>query len=120
MIPIVSGVLDLATGYLKNRQKIKAAEAESKARVIEKSADNVADWERQQAINANNSWKDEYLLVVFTIPVIMGFIPSLAPYVLEGFKVLDNMPEWYRYFLGVAVAASFGVRKAARVIISRR
>jgi hypothetical protein len=56
------------------------------------------------------SWKDEYLIIILSAPVIMCFIPPLAPYALEGFRVLATTPEWYRWaFLG-AVVASFGLR----------
>jgi len=42
----------------------------------------------------------------------MCFIPSLVPYVREGFAVLETMPTWYQYTFSVIVAASFGVRGA--------
>ena len=32
---------------------------------------------------------------------------------MEGFRVLDQMPDWYKGFLGAAVAASFGLRGLA-------
>jgi len=41
----------------------------------------------------------------------MCFIPPLVPYVEQGFAVLEQIPQWYRYYLGVIVAASFGVRQ---------
>ena len=67
--------------------------------------------EKQQAKNSGASWTDEWLTVLFSIPLIMCFIPSLVPYVELGFTALDKMPEWYRYYLGVIVAATFGVRQ---------
>jgi hypothetical protein len=48
--------------------------------------------------------------------LIMCFIPSLVPYVVEGFAALDGMPEWYRYALGTLVAASVGFRKLTDVM----
>jgi hypothetical protein len=33
-----------------------------------------------------------------------------VPYVEQGFAVLETMPDWYKGFLGAAVAASFGIR----------
>ena len=41
----------------------------------------------------------------------MAFVPSAVPYVIEGFNALETMPEWYRVYLGVIMAASFGVRQ---------
>ena len=43
----------------------------------------------------------------------MAFIPEAVPIVQNGFEALDAMPEWYKGFLGAAVAASFGLRGLA-------
>jgi hypothetical protein len=32
---------------------------------------------------------------------------------MQGFAALDGMPDWYKGFLGAAVAASFGIRGLA-------
>jgi hypothetical protein len=37
----------------------------------------------------------------------------MVPVVMNGFAALDAMPEWYKGFLGAAVAASFGLRGLA-------
>jgi len=56
------------------------------------------------------SWKDEFLLIVFLTPMIMAFIPSLAPYSLNGFEIIDKMPEWYRYIIIGMVIVIYGLR----------
>jgi len=66
--------------------------------------------------NSATSWKDEYLTIIFTIPLIACFIPFLVPYVKEGFVVLETMPQWYQITLSVIVAASFGVRSVVGFI----
>ena len=71
---------------------------------------NAASWEQEAMKNSATSWKDEYILLLFSIPLIMCFIPSAVPYVKEGFAVLDTMPDLYKVTLSVIVAASFGVR----------
>ena len=76
----------------------------------EAKAANAATWEQEAMKNSATSWKDEYILLLFSIPLIMCFIPSAVPYVKEGFAVLDAMPDWYKVTLSVIVAASFGVR----------
>ena len=91
----------LASTYLKGR--IKKSEAR---------AEHSASWDEIAQGNSSTSWKDEYLTLLISIPLIMCFIPSLVPYVREGFAVLDTMPKWYQYTFSVIVAASFGVRGA--------
>ena len=89
----------LATTFLKG----KIAKGEAKAA-------NAASWEEMAMQNSATSWKDEYLTLVFTIPLICCFIPSAVPYMKEGFAVLETMPQWYQITVSVIVAASFGVR----------
>ena len=48
--------------------------------------------------------------VVLSLPLIGAFIPSMVPYVQEGFNVLSTMPDYYKAFLGGAIAASFGIK----------
>ena len=91
----------LAFTFLKG--KIKKSEAR---------AEHSASWDEIAQTNSSTSWKDEYLTLLISIPLIMCFIPSLVPYVREGFAVLDTMPTWYQYTFSVIVAASFGVRGA--------
>jgi len=61
-----------------------------------------------------SSWKDEWLTILFSIPLILAFIPGMEEVVANGFLQLQAMPEWYQYSLGVIVAASFGVRSATK------
>jgi hypothetical protein len=44
----------------------------------------------------------------------MAFIPEAVPIVKNGFDVLQQMPDWYKGFLGAAVAASFGIRTLSK------
>ena len=84
----------LGSTYLNGR--ISRSEAKAK---------HAADWD---SIAQQNEW----LTLLFSIPLILCFIPAAVPYVKEGFAVLEEMPDWYQYLLSVIVAASFGVRSA--------
>ena len=104
--PIIEAVGGLGTQYLKNRAEVKQATHERKVQVIK----GEQTWEEQAMKNAQTSWKDEWLTLLFSIPLIGAFIPSLVPHVQAGFEALATMPDWYQYTLSVIVAASFGVR----------
>ena len=56
------------------------------------------------------TWKDEYLLIIFTVPLILAFIPSMVQYVEAGFEALEATPEWYRWLVTGMVVATFGLR----------
>ena len=69
--------------------------------------------------NAENSWKDEWFVILLSIPAVMAFIPGLSIYVGLGFDELAKAPDWYLGAFGIAVAASFGVRKFANRMIDK-
>ena len=78
-------------------------------------ATSEADWEKIMAQGSQSSWKDEWLTILFSIPLILVFTGEWGREVVQnGFVALDSMPQWYSYTLGVIVAASFGVRSATR------
>lgn len=105
-IPIISEVFGIARAWLHGRQKIQEATDSRKAQIIQ----NDANWDNLMAQASGQSWKDEWLTILFSIPLIGCFIPKMVPHVQAGFEVLKSMPGWYSYTIGVIVAASFGVK----------
>jgi hypothetical protein len=81
---------------------------------MQKKATGEIDWDLEMAKGSQTSWKDEWLTILFSIPLILAFIPGMEEVVANGFEQLKGMPEWYQYSLGVIVAASFGVRSATK------
>ena len=90
----------------QGKLEITQAKIEAKKRMI----DNQFQMDANAADDMRYSWKDEFLVLLLSIPVVMCFVPGLAPYVTKGFEVLKDTPEWYQYsFLGI-IAATFGLR----------
>ena len=98
----------------KANAQTKVARAQAEAVVMQKKATGEIDWDLEMAKGSSNSWKDEWLTVLFSIPLVMAFVPGMEEIVANGFQQLEQMPEWYQYSLGVIVAASFGVRSATK------
>jgi len=119
-LPILGPLLQLGTTFLEGRNTKMKAKAEAEAQVMVNASNQVGDWEKIQAQNAGNSWKDEWLTVLFSIPLVMAFIPGGIVYVERGFAALEGMPEWYQYTLSIIVAASFGVRSAIGFMKARK
>lgn len=69
-----------------------------------------AGWDITAQRQMQYTWKDEYLVIIFTLPLILAFIPELQPYVKEGFNAIKETPEWYRYSVMGIVMATFGLR----------
>ena len=92
----------------------KVARAKAEAVIMEKKATGEIDWDLEAIKGSQNSWKDEWLVILFSVPLILAFIPGMEDVVSHGFQQLEQMPEWYQYSLGVIVAASFGTRAATK------
>jgi|TARA_R100001509_G_C4875971_1_gene218501 hypothetical protein len=103
---LIGPITNLVGSYFQNKADEKKAVHESKMRRIETDA----DWETMQAQGSQSSWKDEWFAVILSLPLICAFIPSMVPYVQEGFNVLATMPDYYKVFLGGAISASFGIK----------
>ena len=108
--------LDAKTTKQAAEAKLKLIEAEAKSKILLSEKTSVHDWERIMAQGTQNSWKDEYLVLLFSIPLILAFLPFewANAAVANGFAALESMPQWYSYTLGVIVASSFAVRSATK------
>ena len=106
--------LDGKVEKTKAEAATKVAKAKAEAVIMERKATGEIDWDLEMAKGSQSSWKDEWLTILFSIPLIMAFIPGMEEVVANGFAQLNEMPEWYQYSLGVIVAASFGVRSATK------
>ena len=110
---IASSWLEGRNEKIRANTKVKVAQAEAEATVMQKKAAGEIDWDVAQAKASETSWKDEWLTVVFTLPLILLLFGE-EERVNNFFVALSNCPEWYQYLLGTIVAASFGFRGAAK------
>jgi hypothetical protein len=112
--------------YLKTRsedaarlrlRKIELQDAISARKVELVKQGLMADmsWEQTFAEQAASSWKDEYTLLVVSIPAILAFIridgyingPAI---VSAGFDALGKTPMWYQMVLISLFLATVGIR----------
>lgn len=106
---LLGPVTEIVKDYFHRKAEEKQAVHERKLEAIKQDS----NWENIHAANAANSWKDEWFTILFSVPCVLAFFPEMVPIVMQGFKVLNEMPDWYKGFLGAAVAASFGLRGLA-------
>tara|TARA_E500000081_G_scaffold150050_1_gene177961 strand:+ start:138 stop:527 length:390 start_codon:yes stop_codon:yes gene_type:complete len=125
---LIGPITQLAGSWLNGKVETKAAEtrmkvseADARAKIMISAANSEADWEKIMAQGSQNSWKDEYLVGLFSIPLVLSFCGEWGRKVVEdGFAALSTMPDWYSYTLGVIVASSFAVRSATKFFGSRK
>ena len=66
------------------------------------------DWELESI--RNSGWKDEWVLILLSIPLVLVFIPYTQPYVMDGFATLEQTPDWYRWLILLIFTAIYGIR----------
>ena len=118
---LIGPIANLAGTWLEGKvEKTKAetgakvARAKAEATIMEKKATGELEWDLEMARGSQSSWKAEWLVILFSVPLILAFIPGMEGVVANGFAQLEAMPQWYQYSLGIIVAASFGVRSATK------
>jgi hypothetical protein len=116
--PVTSIVGGIVQGKMEQKAaetKAKVAKAEAQAQIMLSQATSEADWEKVMAEGSRDSWKDEWLTILFSVPLVLAFCGEWGrDIVADGFTALNAMPDYYRYTLGAIVSASFGIRGATK------
>jgi len=108
---LIGQVANLAGTMIEGKTAVKKAEAETKMKI----ATGEIDWDIAAMKATENSWKDEWITLLFSIPLILAFCGDWGNQIVQaGFTALSTMPDWYQYTLGVIVASSFAVRSATK------
>lgn len=145
MIPILGPLLNLlpkvADGvvrHFEHKQEMKAAEqagklelrkAEIQARIKRLENADAADIALDRESVATRGWKDEYLLIVTTSPLVLLFLgpllsvgsaAELTAAVMAGFDALQHTPTYYWYALAIVYIDTFGMRRIVRELLERK
>jgi hypothetical protein len=97
----------------KHQEKVRAIELEevkhkTKLEMAMRGQDMDNSWELEQI--RNSGWKDEFVLILLSIPLILCFHPETVMYVELGFAALDKTPDWYQWLILAVFAAIYGIR----------
>ena len=128
LVTIGSAIVSGISGYFKDKNEIKKVqveaekmikmtEAESKAKRLEREAEKDYDLDKLSMIAMDKSWKDEFLLILFSIPIAMCFFPEYRQYVEDGFKTLNIIPEWFMYIYVAMIVVIYGLRGILRMFL---
>jgi hypothetical protein len=77
--------------------------------VREKELDAVSQISIEQIKHQDHSWKDEWLVVFFTLLMACHFIPYTQTPMERGWQILQNADPMFWYIILTIVGASFGV-----------
>ena len=119
MLGLIKTLVGVGGTFLQGKMDNKKAEIEGRNNAIQEKLKQSGTWDEIHAKNRGESWKDEWFTLLFSIPLVLAFIPSAVPSVEQGFRVLDMMPDWYKQALAVLVAASVGYQKLTQLFTKK-
>lgn len=108
---IFSPLGNVVSTWLEGKQKVQEAKIDREVKALT----NEANWDAIQAEASKSSWKDEWLTILVSIPLVMAFVPGMDGILERGFQLLEECPDWYQYLVGVVFAASFGIKKVTDI-----
>ena len=107
---LIAPIASIAGSWVESKVETQRA----KTAVAKRVAAGEQDWNLEQAKNSNKSWKDEWLTILISVPLILAFTGH-EDIVERGFAALDSMPDFYKSAVAVVFAASFGVQQLTKM-----
>lgn len=102
LMPIISLVAKPIMGWFTHKAEMQKAKQAAEIQ-----------WAAEMATASGKSWKDEYLTLLWTVPILLAMFGYTTP--LEKLLIiLKQIPEWYTYLLLVITLASFGLSATGR------
>jgi len=118
---LIGPIAEIAKSWVGGKVAVSKAKAEARleatraeTEVMKKVTAGELDWNQTMAKASNTSWKDEWLTILVSIPLILAFT-GYEDVVTRGFTALESMPTFYKTAVGVVFAASFGVQKLTKM-----
>jgi|TARA_R110000782_G_scaffold85213_1_gene165712 uncharacterized ion transporter superfamily protein YfcC len=118
LVKLLPSGIKLGMDIVKNRNQSKRLESVAELRHMEKMANGEVEYQKAVMTNNNQGWKDEFVLILVSSPVmlliwsIFSDDPQIMEKVEKFFQQFNNMPFWYQaLFIGV-VSAIYGLKGA--------
>lgn len=120
------------SGYLTRRDAIKEAKLQAELARITAEQELAAykvkadlEWDLAWAGQAQSSWKDEYVLAIWSVPLLVA-MPALVhkPWMDHILATIDtlqkidpNILTWYMTGWGIIFSATFGMKAAGQLML---
>jgi len=112
---VVSGYLETKKAKAEN----KLTEIKAKTDILNKQIKGEIDFDIEAIKGNKDSYKDEWLTFLFSIPLVLAFIPGCEDIVSRGFEALEKCPTWYKAAVSAMIASVFGLRGAKQFMNKR-
>ncbi len=117
---LVSPITNHFTKKNEGKTKVKLKQIER----LKSSDDSLAEWESIQAEGGNNSWKDEWITLIITLPIPVIFIsvmlsvflgdPVMAEAAKAGVSAIKELVPNYDELLYIVCLAAIGIKAFKR------
>lgn len=94
--------------------KLKKIEIEEKH--IENGTILPENLDRLSMEHMNKSWKDEFIMLILFLPLLISFVPVAQISAATGFQIMSNIPNWYMHLLVAIVVVTYGLRSLVRFL----
>ena len=115
---LVPGIIKTGMSIASNRRRTKELESVAEMKHAERMASGELEYKKAVIANNNQGWKDEFVLILVSAPVILliwsvfSDDPEIQAKLHMFFEQFNNLPFWYQtLFVGV-VASIYGLKGA--------
>ena len=108
--------LNAATHIYKKKQETKMAMADAQHMHAKRMADGQAEYQGKLLEARQSDWKDEFVLVVLTLPILViawGVFsddPGASAKIKEFFDQFQQLPTWFTNLWILVVASIYGIK----------
>jgi len=99
--PLTKLVFEKTAGAISHKLKKDAI-------IKQKELDHVQNVDVQSLKSSDNSLKDEWLVIVFSLIFVAHFIPVLQEAMLRGWEILELASDYFWIIILTIVGGSFG------------
>jgi hypothetical protein len=117
---IASGLISPVTNFFAKKNENKTRIKQQQIQRLMDSDDKEAEWESIQAENSDNSWKDEWITLIITLPIPTIFIAVIISVLLEnplfaeaaraGAMAIKELVPNYAEVLYIVCLAAIGIK----------
>jgi hypothetical protein len=111
ILTIFKSIGSLASSYVDGKVQTQKIKAE----IQKKQLTGEIDWDLEAIKATQSSWKDEWVVILMSLPFLMCFISDTTrEMAFKGFDAIQQAPSWYTYSFGVVIASSLGIRSVTK------